>query len=195
MSVLNNWRSFPFKGKVTNVRCVSNVVLTGLVCFAPIIATAQAQPASWFQNLSNKQRKNITVDVRTLKASEIVPDEDPLAGMSMPKRELRLDQRLEDLRGKLQRLNYRTFRLVSSERKSMPMIRRETINLGNGHTLIVRPIGSDADTICLWLKWQDQTGSPILDTRVHVPRNESILTGTDHTLDSGLILAISVSED
>lgn len=170
-------------------------VLIAIACFSPLFASAQAQPASWFQPLVPAARKNIIVDVRTLKASDMIVEDEQAATMSVPMQDLKLDQRLEDLRPKLQRLNYRSFKLVASAHKSLPMTRRETIGLSNGHTLTVRPIGSDDDTICLWLKWEDQAGNPILDTRVHVPRNESILAGTDHSADSGLILAISVGED
>lgn len=184
-----------FVCSVKRVFRLSCSVLISASLVLPSIALAQSQPASWFQPLVPSARKNIIVDVRTLKASDMVVDDEQLGRSSLTPQELRLDKRLEDLRPKLQRLNFRTFRLISSAHTSLPMTRRETIGLSNGHTLIVRPIGADIETICLWLKWLDQKGHPILDTRLHVPRNESILAGTDHSADSGMILAISVGED
>ncbi len=57
---------------------------------------------------------------------------------------------------------------------------------------MLRPIAVDGDNICLWLKWKDKAGTELLDTRLRFVAGESMLTGTDHMPDAGLILAIRV---
>jgi len=132
--------------------------------------------------------ENVIVQVRILKglsASPAIPRSS--AGP--------VDRRMEDLRPKLTQLHFADYRFLSSVRRVVPLNRRETLPLVAGNSLTVRPRYMDQKKINMWIKWQDQTGTPLLDTRMNFNAGESVLTGTDHQADSGLILAIDVSPE
>jgi len=142
--------------------------------------------------------RKVEVQVRSFRALDpILPGEAvsfaPRAKLAS--QEGSFDPRLADLRSKLQRLNFRTFKFVTSERKSVPITRKEVLDVGMGDTLTVRPIYVEKDRVGMYLNWQDRSGNCILNTRMHFKPGESVLTGMDHAAGDGMILAIDVKPE
>lgn len=131
--------------------------------------------------------RSISMSVRTIQARG------PLRGHEAAVSGGRsIDPSLSDLRSKFEKLPFKTFKLVDSQEQIVPMKRKETLRLPNGHSLSVRPLSVDDEKASIWLKWQDKGGEDLLDTRMHFGCGESMLTGVDSAHDSGVILAISV---
>lgn len=107
-------------------------------------------------------------------------------------RELKIDPRLDDVSDKLHNFDFRSFRMISDEVLTIPIKKKESINLTEKTVLNVRPLYRDAERIGMWLKWTDLSGEQVLlDTRMHLSPNESMLTGTNCKNNKALILAIS----
>lgn len=141
----------------------------------PTLAIAQAAPHS------------VVVEVRTVEASGAIPaSPQSLVPVSD------IDSRIEDLRVKLQKLHYKTFRLLGVQSQVVPLMQKSSLSLANGHSLLVRPLYILPGRIGLWLKWSDRSGMEVLDTRLHFDPGESMLTGTDADGDKGVVLAIDV---
>lgn len=103
------------------------------------------------------------------------------------------DIRLQDLTRKLTNLNFKSFKLVSEDRRDVPSNQEELVRLGAGRSLTIKPAASDTNKkICLWIQWKDEKGEELLNTSLHFPRGESVITGTDQAGEDGLILAIDV---
>ena len=127
------------------------------------------------------------VFVRTIEAKGLVEgDEQGEADQTPPS----IDADLSDLRSKLENLPFSAYRLISSREEQISLMKRDVIHLPNGQSLAFRPVYMEGRRVGLWLSWRDNSGADILDTRIHFDTDESVLTGTDATNDSGLILAI-----
>lgn len=131
----------------------------------------------------------VVVNIRTVRAYDPATEE---SSKTLKSRDYLIDKRIEDLRSKLEKLNYRGFKLLSSSRAEIKMKGRETIQLVDGQTLTIRPLYLENKRACLWVKWNGQAGEDILDTRMHFDSGESMLTGTNHGDETGIVLAIDV---
>lgn len=149
-------------------------------CLGPVLA--QGQDAKF---RPESTAAGVTVHVRMLKASDVVNETE---------RPLQIDKQLEDLRPRLERLHYSTFKLVGAQNRQINVNRKATLNLNDGHALVVRLIYIQKEKAGLWINWKDENGATILDTRLHLRPGEIILTGTDSNAESGLLLAIDVAE-
>jgi hypothetical protein len=103
-----------------------------------------------------------------------------------------VDSRIEDLRPKLSKLRYRSFKMQAEDRDVIPLRKRRTFHLSCGHTLTVRPLYMEKERIGLWMQWLDKAGMKMLDTRMHMNTGETMVTGTEAEGDCGTILAIDV---
>lgn len=137
--------------------------------------------------------KSFVVTVRAIEAEGSLPLSENM--QSTPERDVELDPRVEDLRQKLARLPFSTFRLVSSEEENVTLMGRRKIHLANGQSLCVRPVERNGETITMWLKWKDTDGMSILDTRLNFALNESMVAGVEGQENTGVILAVRVSPD
>lgn len=172
-----------------NVLKSSTLILVS-ICVISFLYSAGAANQAVAENQNLKTRpestsSGVTVHVRMLRAS------DPVNGTEQP---LQIDKQLEDLRPRLDRLHYHTFKLVGAQNRLINVNRKVTLNLSDGHSLVVRPIYIQKEKAGLWINWKDEDGASILDTRLHLRPGEIILTGTDSNADSGLLLAIDVAE-
>lgn len=157
---------------------IGMAVLAGLVC-SPVRASSQEhEPAV---------NKNLIVQVRTIRALGMFEEAE-----REKQGEQSIDEGIADLRPQLHRVNYSAYRLLEQREIVIAPRKKETISLMGGHTLTVRPLGIDGDKICVWLKWRDKSGMEMLDTRMRFVAGESMLTGTEHSSDTGMILAISL---
>ena len=128
----------------------------------------------------------LRVEVRTIRAEGKFDD-----GNQTPAPQA-LEGGITDLSSQLERLPYSRFRLVDLQTLVLPPRKRRKLALADGHQITLRPVAVDGENICLWLKWKDKVGTQLLDTRVRFVTGESMLTGTEHTPEVGLILAIKV---
>ena len=137
---------------------------------------------------------NVMVHVRAVQAMDPTngSDDNETQAQAGSDSEIKCDRSIADLRSKLQQLSYKRFRLVDNEKRLIGLTHRETIALSGGETLTVRPLYVDRNRIGMFLDWQDRKGATILNTRMHFTPGESVLTGTDHGTDTGMILAIDV---
>lgn len=169
---------------------VLKIFITGFVSLAIITLSAFSFvfPATAEEVLSDCS--SVKVFVRTIKAS------DPLDERSMESlaSEMEIDKQLEDLSTKLEKLPFRSFRLIASREEELGLRKKETLSLPNGQTLTFRPVFLNNKRVGISLDWKDSDGAGILNTRVHFDPEESLLTGTDSGSDlegnGGLILAI-----
>jgi hypothetical protein len=128
----------------------------------------------------------LKVEVRTIKAEGLLKENTEASG------EVTVDHEIQDLTPQLERLHYSEFHLVDQQSVVLPPRKRRKLELADGHRIVIRPVAVDGDNICLWLNWKDREGMQLLDTRLRFVAGESMLTGTDHTPEKGLILAIRV---
>jgi len=134
---------------------------------------------------------SVKVRVRALEASNLAgPGEVQMSRVAT--QPVRLDPNIADLRSKLSRLNFRSYKLISVNDKVIPLTKRGTITFNGGDTLNFRPLYMENDKVGMWLRWEDKQGISLLDTRVHFAPGESFVTGTDSSNYTGLILAIDV---
>jgi hypothetical protein len=133
--------------------------------------------------------RQVDVRVRVIKATE------PIEPSSEDARAIvqRLEPAIEDLAAKLEKIEFKNFRLLTAVQETVGLKKKTTLPLSDGQSLVVRPLYVEDRRAGLWLKWLDRGGAQILDTRMHFPCGESLLTGTDHQTDAGLILAIDVN--
>ena len=103
-----------------------------------------------------------------------------------------VDAALSDIRVQLEQLDFSEFRFLGSHAEVIPLKRKALIRLDQGHFLTVRPLYIEPRRVGLWLKWVDQRGMELLDTRLHLTPEESMITGTDAADNCGTLLAIRV---
>ena len=127
---------------------------------------------------------DVRVSVRAIRASNCIHENSQSTGS------FSVDPHLADLTNKLERLPYRKFQLIGSKEQAISFRRKDVLALPNGQTLAFRPMYMDNRRVGLWLNWRDSGGSDILNTRIHFDSDEVVLTGTEATADSGVILAI-----
>ncbi len=163
-----------------------------LFCYCVLnFQESQAQVKSFVDSASfNPQTESkVIVNVRVIRATDKMdPGEE-----SFSPDPVKVDRRLKDISFKLQKLPFRAYSLLSSEQKVVPAKKRESFLIASGQSLTVRPLYMEKDEVGLWLKWVDQNGAEILDTRMHINYGESMIAGTDSTPLCGLVLVVDVS--
>ncbi|MCB0339715.1 MAG: hypothetical protein KDD53_08925, partial [Bdellovibrionales bacterium] len=117
---------------------------------------------------------SIEFQVRTVSATHLLTS--PKTGRSA-KVSYAIDRRLSDLKNKLKGLHYSNYDLVESHRSEIPFKTVKVIDLGSGQQLTVKPLYRKDDRVCLWVKWNDDKGLEVLDTRMHVNIGESTIAG------------------
>ena len=130
---------------------------------------------------------SVVVRVRMVRA-----DDKSMIGFKSFVNNAKLDPAISDLKEKFDSLPFEHFVLVSSEERTLPLKKKETIQFSGGQVLHLRPLFIEGNKVSLWLNWEDAKGQNILDTRMHFDSSQSVLAGTDSTDDTGLLLAISV---
>lgn len=136
----------------------------------------------------------VVVQVRIVRAEQKFENVDAAVNANaVAPHKVAIDGRLRDLAPRLRRLPYGAFSLVWAEKRVMPLKRKEIIAMNSGQTLTLRPIAIEDEQVEMLLRWQDQSGSSILDTRMHFDTRESVLAGTESGTTGGVILAIDVS--
>lgn len=103
-----------------------------------------------------------------------------------------VDDRINDISSQLKKLQYQRYSLISAREGFVEVAHKKVFGLSNGHTLSLRPLYIEGSRVGMWLKWQDDQGMDLLDTRMHFTCGEAFLTGTEKSDDSGVILAIDV---
>lgn len=133
--------------------------------------------------------EHVRVRVRVIKATEPIAEEGVVGedGAQV------VEPQIQDLASKLEKIDFKQFRMITAVREQIGLKRKTTLSLSDGQALIVRPLYVEDRRTGLWLKWLDRGGAEILDTRMHFECGESLLAGTNHRADAGLILAIDVS--
>ncbi len=134
----------------------------------------------------------VNVRVRTLEAFDSIPENPTFVRPKHLKYEI--DEQLGDLTQKLKQLHFRKYKLRSSTNRALTFEKQETLDLGDGHTLALKPLYREKNKLCLWVEWKDNSGMRIINTRLHMNVKDSMLTGTDQGDDGGMILAINVDE-
>lgn len=129
----------------------------------------------------------IRVEVRTIRAEGVINQSQREAATPFA-----LDSSIADLASQLERLEYAHFKMVDLQSLVIPPRKRVKIELSEGQQLTLRPIAVEGDQLCLWLRWRDRSGMQLLETRLRFTLGQSMLTGTEHSPDKGLILAIKV---
>lgn len=130
--------------------------------------------------------QHVLVVVRFLRATTARPntgDETPLS----------IGAGLQDIAQKLGQLPFKNFEVLDTEQKVVTVAHRDNIPLHGGYELSLRPLYVDNDKIGVWLRWTDGRGMRLVDTRMHITPNETVITGADGGADVGDVLAIKVS--
>lgn len=100
---------------------------------------------------------------------------------------------LQDIAHKLQQLPFKNFEVLDTEQRIVTVSHRDSIPLHGGYQLSVRPLYVEKDKIGMWLRWTDGRGMRLVDTRIHIAPNDTVITGADGSVDFGDVLAIKVS--
>ena len=107
---------------------------------------------------------------------------------------LQFDAGIKDVAAQLRRLPFNQFRLMSESHQEIALKQKQVIPLNRGQMLSVRPLQYENERITLWLKWCDNDGSQILDTKMRLESGRSMLAGTESSDDgsTGMILVLDV---
>lgn len=105
------------------------------------------------------------------------------------------DAGIKDVAAQLKRLPFSEFRLTSENHQEIALRQKLFIPLNRGQVLAVRPLQYENERITIWLKWCDNDGSEILDTKMRLEPGRSMLAGTESSENgsSGMILVIDVA--
>lgn len=110
------------------------------------------------------------------------------------------DSRIDDLKEKLSKLPYSSFKLVSDDKQEIGLLEKSSVRLQNGQKLCMRAVDRTADSVTLWIKWTDIDGDVVLDTRMSFAMNETLVAGVEGQAqqdsskpDQGIVLAVKVS--
>ena len=108
---------------------------------------------------------------------------------------LQFDAGVKDVAAQLRRLPFSEFRLMSETHQDVALKQKQIIPLSRGQMLAVRPLQYENERVTIWLKWCDNDGSEILDTKMRLEPGRSMLAGTESSDDgsSGMILVIDVN--
>ena len=165
-------------------------ILSRIAFVVFVLSTAHSAVAE-----TDHEKGEVTVRVRAIRASEMFPDRQQRKAAGG----LEIDPLLEDLQEKLRKLHYRKYVLLDTKEKTILMEQKEIIDLVDGNELTLRPIyikaiePGNGHRVGMWIHWTDRAGTEVLDTRMHFSCGENMLTGTEGTGDTGLVLAIRVT--
>lgn len=160
----------------------------GAVLLAPVRVCAFPESAAQVQ----PEIRRFLVSVRSVGAdNQIVTPvvNGPLAET------VAVDERISDLRDKLKNLKYRHFALLESTERTVTENQIETVPLYGGHSVALKPVRFGRGRIGLWLRWTDERGSEVLNTKMHFDSRESMLAGMEREGNKGVILAIGVRHE
>jgi hypothetical protein len=102
------------------------------------------------------------------------------------------DQDLGDLEDKLHELDYKYFKLISSEDHEFVDGQRHKIRLGDGDLLSVKLIYQNPRKLGIWYHWEDADGAELIDTRLHFSCKRPLVTVVDAGNGEGELLAINI---
>lgn len=131
--------------------------------------------------------REVTLRVRTINALH----SNSSAGVPGEKE---IDGRLRDLQDRFESLPYNKFTLRSSELVDVPLKRKSSVRLPDGHTLTFRVLYRNEKKLGLWLDWLDDMGMMVLNSKVHLNCHDPFLAGTDNVRGGGLLLAVAVED-
>ena len=132
---------------------------------------------------------NVLVKVRAIRAAHPISENEKDI-------RIKVDPRLADIRENLRSFDFRSFRMVSNQEKSVPLRKKDSMYLTERTVLNFRPVYSEDERVGIWIKWTDLESSQVLlDTRMHFNSSENMLTGTNCRNNRALILAISAKPD
>ena len=129
----------------------------------------------------------------------VIRAEEPESEENTTQRARDIDPRLADITLQLNKLRYRHFTLMTLQQRQVQLMKRELITLPGGHSVNLRPIYLENNRVGMWIRWQDPSGAPVLDTRMHFSCGQTLVAGTesgDFAVDadpkskSAMILAI-----
>lgn len=130
----------------------------------------------------------VNIRIRAIRAETAAP-----SGERNRDKVINCEKTLHDIDGKLRKLPFHTFSLVSSQSERIDLMKKETLYLSGGNELTVRPLYSEHGKVGLWLRWIDSAGAKVLDTRMHLATGESMVAGADAGQDTATVLAIDVN--
>ena len=167
---------------------INYLIVAAFLSCTGVYADPQASDLHSAESQLTPSTGSVVVQVRTIRASE-------RNNKAKTSQALVVDPRLEDIHEKLAKLGFRKFQQIASQEQNLAFRQKETLNLGDGQTLTLRPLYIEDHRIGMWLKWLDRSGAALLDTRMHFDCGENLLTGTDGNADDGVVLAIGVKRD
>lgn len=104
------------------------------------------------------------------------------------------DERLADIRTKLELLPFSNFRLISEESEAIHLREKSTVRLSNGQRLCLRAVDSSDQNVTLWLRWSDINGAILLDTRMNFAKGETMVAGVESDEENAaVVLAVKAS--
>ena len=104
------------------------------------------------------------------------------------------EPKLKDIQAKLEKLPFKTFKLVAEDDHEVSLRQKDSMRLSNGQRLCLRAVDADAERVTLWFRWSDSDGNSLLDTRMNFSRNETMVAGVESAEEnSGVVLAVKVS--
>lgn len=168
--------------------------------------SADEQSAKAGNSAPSPAVENVMISVRTILASQQSGDDKG----DIAKSHKKVAGELEDLRTKLEMLDYQKFQLLGTDQARVAIREKREIDLDRGHRLTVRPMyiersgrkgnpehrsGEMRHKVGMWLLWNDERGRTILDTMMHFKCGENLLTAVESPGRKGVMLAIRVDPE
>ncbi len=136
-------------------------------------------------NAAPRVSKDVQLEIVVVRASIPFEGENRVGERNFP-------PSLSSIRGLLTAVPYRSFQMIENRALQISLKQKKRLAIGDSQLLLIRPLYIRDDRLCLWLKWKDQRGMSVLDSRMHIELGQSMVAGVEGEGNNALILAIRV---
>lgn len=105
---------------------------------------------------------------------------------------IQFDSNLKSVSSKLLSLPFRSYSLLKKQDVDLPINEKQELYI-HDNKIQMRQLGAEKNKFCIWLRWDDESGMNLIDTRLHLRPGETMILGSDATSDSGVILALTAT--
>ena len=154
---------------------------------APLVSSEISSVTAPSPEDRKKADQAIEISVRAVYAQQ------PLEEGEVRGADALFDNKLSDIKTKLEKLPFHNFRLLSEETDDVQLREKNSIRLSNGQKVCLRAVDETADSVTLWLRWADLNGATLLDTRMNFAKGETMVAGVESDEENAaVVLAIKV---
>jgi hypothetical protein len=97
---------------------------------------------------------------------------------------------LKQISAKLLPLPFKSYSLASQQNFSIDLNALKELTLYNQSTIKMKVLAHSRNKICMWLRWDDNTGLNLIDTKIYLKPGDTMILGSDSASDEGVVLAV-----